>query len=499
MPVARLALHCTAALALLLPPAAGAAVYTVTNTNDSGSGSLREAITAANANDGFDEIHFAIPGSGVRTIALSTILPGINDPVLIDGYTQPGAGVNTAGVGTNARLLIELRPAATLTTSLHLLVGSGGSTIRGLVVNRFNGPQINVTAGGIDCVITGNFIGTDPEGTSGYPGASGTRSGITVAGDRCRVGGPARADRNLISGLSSTGIYASGDDVVIQGNLVGTVANGGAALGNFTGISVGSTGGPNHDVTVGGIPSGSLAPANVVAGNRSHGIRVISGTGHRIEGNLIGLAAFPIGTIPNGGDGIRVDFGSLLTLGSAVDGGGNAIVGNEGAGIFVASQTGGGQSQGVFIVRNTIYGNGGLPIDLAPNFATGVTPNDPLDADDGPNSLQNFPVLGPVTYTSTETRIRGRLHSSAGDAFRIDVYRVGTCDPSRHGGASSHLGVAGVITDEDGNAEFEVVVPSILDSGFATATASRATDLATSEFSACLALGDRIFADGFDV
>src|SRR5690606_30781860 len=105
---------------------------------------------------------------------------------------------------------------------------------------------------------------------------------------------------------------------------------------------------------------------------------------------------------------------------------------------------------------------------------------------------------GPVTYTAAETHIHGRLHSTPDEVFRIDLYTVSSCDPSGHGGASSYVGLAGVVTDLSGNAEFDIVVPSILDSGFATATASRAVDLATSEFSACLQLGDRIFADGFD-
>jgi hypothetical protein len=496
----QLVLRCAAFAAALVPLAVTAAVYTVTNTNDSGSGSLRDAMLLANAHAGFDEIHFAIPGSGVHTIALESELPSIISPVLIDGYTQPGARVNTAGVGTNAELMIELRPATSLNHSgLILLAGSSGSTIRGLVVNRFDGVQINATAGGIDCVITGNFVGTDPTGTIGYPGGPGTRVGISAAGARCRVGGPTRGDRNLVSGLSNVGISATGDDVVVQGNLVGTTADGGAALGNSRGISVGSTtpGFVTHNVVVGGIISGTQTPYNVVSGNAGDGIEIVSGEGHRIEGNLVGLAAFPIATIPNGGAGIHVSGGSLIDIGSALDGGGNAVAGNLDAGILV-SGTSTSEPQGVFIVGNTVFGNGDIPIDLAPGNVEGVTPNDTFDMDPGPNSLQNFPVLGPVTYTAAETHIHGRLHSTPDEVFRIDLYTVSSCDPSGHGGASSYVGLAGVVTDLSGNAEFDIVVPSILDSGFATATASRAVDLATSEFSACLQLGDRIFADGFD-
>ncbi|WP_342347573.1 DUF4347 domain-containing protein, partial [uncultured Nitrospira sp.] len=44
------------------------ATYTVTNTNDSGAGSFRQAITDANANAGTDTIDFSIAGAGPHTI-----------------------------------------------------------------------------------------------------------------------------------------------------------------------------------------------------------------------------------------------------------------------------------------------------------------------------------------------------------------------------------------------------------------------------------------------
>ena len=63
----------------------------VTNTNNAGSGSLRQAILDSNADSGDrDTIVFNIPGSGVRTITPLTALPLITQPVVIDGTTQPG-------------------------------------------------------------------------------------------------------------------------------------------------------------------------------------------------------------------------------------------------------------------------------------------------------------------------------------------------------------------------------------------------------------------------
>ena len=78
-------------VALALAAASSGATFTVTNTNDSGAGSLRQAILDANGNPGLDTIHFAIPGSGVQTITVSTTLDAITDPVVLDGYYAAGS------------------------------------------------------------------------------------------------------------------------------------------------------------------------------------------------------------------------------------------------------------------------------------------------------------------------------------------------------------------------------------------------------------------------
>ena len=65
--------------------------WLVTNTADSGPGSLRQAILDSNsAVGGSNTIGFAIPGDGIRTIAPTSSLPSITNPVLIDGTSQPG-------------------------------------------------------------------------------------------------------------------------------------------------------------------------------------------------------------------------------------------------------------------------------------------------------------------------------------------------------------------------------------------------------------------------
>ena len=103
-------------------------VFIVTNTNDIGPGSLRQAILDSNASPPpppgtANLIEFNISGSGVQTIMPATQLPDITQPLMIDGYTQPGSSPNTnpPGQGDNAVILIELSGA---------IAGPGSSGLR---------------------------------------------------------------------------------------------------------------------------------------------------------------------------------------------------------------------------------------------------------------------------------------------------------------------------------------------------------------------------------
>lgn len=136
----------------------------VTNTNDSGAGSLRQAILDANLTIGADVITFNIPGSGVQTISPATVLPTITSPLTIDGYTQPGSSANSLAAGDNAVLKIELS-GANLGVVVGLRITAGSSTVRGLVMNRFSGGTIRIDTNGNN-VIAGNFIGTNAAGTA---------------------------------------------------------------------------------------------------------------------------------------------------------------------------------------------------------------------------------------------------------------------------------------------------------------------------------------------
>ena len=143
---------------------ARASVFVVTNTDDAGAGSLRQAILDANGNSGLDTIQFNIPGTGVQTITPVTQLPSITDPVVLDGETQPGASANTLANGDNAVLLIEIN-GATLGNNgngLVLLAGASGSTIRGLVID--NGWSAAILIQTDTVAVEGCFLGTDPTG-----------------------------------------------------------------------------------------------------------------------------------------------------------------------------------------------------------------------------------------------------------------------------------------------------------------------------------------------
>jgi hypothetical protein len=106
--------------------------FTVSNTNDSGAGSLRQAILDANASSGLDTILFNIPGSGVHTITSLSTLPTITNPAIINAYSQPGSGSNTLGQGDNATLLIELNGASAGAGVNGITISAANSLVEGL-------------------------------------------------------------------------------------------------------------------------------------------------------------------------------------------------------------------------------------------------------------------------------------------------------------------------------------------------------------------------------
>jgi hypothetical protein len=287
-----------------------AATFTVDDSGDTDHGyaaatcnspcTLRDAIDAVNSGAGSgDLIQFNISGAGVHTIQPASVLPDITKPVTINGYSQPGSSANTLAQGINAVLLIELdgTNAGINNSGLTLSPGASGSTVKGLVINQFNGNGIFLN-GVANNVIEGNFIGTDPTGT--LDRGNFQTGVVALDADNNQIGGTTPPSRNLISngsfGVQTAGLSGTGN--LIQGNFIGTDITGTAPLGNGVGVLIFTS-----NNTIGGLNSGS---GNLIAFNTFTGV-VISGnnpaaTGNAILGNSIfsnGGLGIDLGVPPN--------------------------------------------------------------------------------------------------------------------------------------------------------------------------------------------------------
>src|ERR1043166_203459 len=391
-----------------------AATFVVTNTADAGAGSLRQAILNANAAPGADVIEFNIPGAGAHTISPLSALPAMTGPVLIDGTSQPGFA------GTP---LIELSGDLAGITSSGLWLTGGNSAVAGMVINRFRNAGILIETNGSN-FISGNFIGTDRAGTSaagnfvgvlidgapqnsigsGDPADRNVISGNTTYGVQLRdttgnvlagnfigtdvtgfnrlgngshgllvdgtsvantVGGTLPGEGNLISANSGNGmllLFSSGN--VVEGNFVGTDANGKNRLGNgLCGVNIGG-GGQN---TIGGVEPGS---PNLISANSVNGIEISGADGNVIQGNLIGTDLTGAQVLGNGVAGVFCYSANNL-IGTAAAGARNIISANPtGIYLFGTSATGNsveGNYIGTDLTGQFALGNGvGVVLDGAP-------------------------------------------------------------------------------------------------------------------------------------
>ncbi len=281
------------AIAALTAATAPAATFIVTNSGDSGAGSLRQAILDANGNPGLDSVAFNLPSGGGQSIDLATEIE-VTDDVVIDGYTQPGSSANTDPKADNAVIVVDLQGNGTD----GILVTGGAALIRGLVMHGFqNAIHLNAAGGSF---VGGCWIGLLPDGQS----APGNAVGIWIHGTAAdAVGDDNPANRNVISG-NGVGVQVDGGgQSTVQGNLIGLNPAGNAALSNGTGVAV------TTNVLLGGT---TAALGNVISGSAIDGVRV-AGTGSLIRGNRIGLDATGFQPLGNGGSGIFA-FGGLLTI-----------------------------------------------------------------------------------------------------------------------------------------------------------------------------------------
>lgn len=402
--VSLLAALMVACLLLAAEPAHAATTFTVNSTSDAqdvnnGEGicatvsdecTLRAAIEEANASKGKDTINFAIPGAGPHTISPATELPSITKPVTIDGYTQSGATENTLTQPdqTNAVLKIVLHGANATNYCSGLNVATNDVEIKGLVINNFEfcGSANSSVAPGIRLSgtghrIEGNFIGTNADGTGVVRNARGV---VLFDASSSTIGGAAPEDRNLISGNVHSGVETVGESSgnTIRNNLIGPDKNG-----------------------------QPLADSNAVSG----GVVISSGAGNRI-------------------------------------------------------------------LSNSIFSNGPLGIDLGDN---GVTVNDTKDPDTGPNHLQNFPIISSAQTFASFTSINGTLESTPSTKKRKSTFVIQLfSNPPGTDEGKTFLGQVEAKTDRQGNASFSFAPAQKVPTGqFITATATNKKTGDTSEFS----------------
>jgi hypothetical protein len=450
----------------------------VTNTNDSGSGSLRQAITTANLIPGADTISFNIQPAGVHTITPLSALPDVTDAVIIDATTQPGFA------GTP---VIELNGASAGQNFVSgLTIKGGSSTVKGFVVNRYSGVGIYLLSA--NNIVAGNFVGIDVTGNVGNV-PLGNVEGVVISNDNSDnnlVGGTTASARNIISNnqigvdICCQGVK-SGNKVV--GNYIGTNAGGTATLGNGNiGIRIDSA--PNTIV-------GGTTPAerNVISGNFNIGVQLSNDiTGTLIQGNYIGTKADGTSALGNLYAGIYSPYGVTgATIGGTASGASNVIafngVGNAGnGGVSLSKGLPFTPGKSMTVSQNAIFSNNGLGIDLG---SDGVTTNDVGDADAGANDLQNFPVLTSVTTSGSNTVVQGVLNSEASKSYHIELFSNNTCSSSGFGQGQFFVAATDAATDANGNASFTFIIPTASITGAVfTATATN-PNKSTSEFSAC--------------
>ena len=293
-------------------------MFTVTNTGDSGPGSLRQAILdVSTTSPGLDSIYFNIPGSGVHTIQPLTALPDITNRVLIDGYSQPGAHANDgARLGNDALLTIEidgrLAPAPLM---LDFTGQAVGSELEGVCLNHAGGIVADAAVS-----ISGNFLGTDPTGMTAS-GSMGTVIDLEQTTD-------SSISTDVIANGAQYGILLNGGTGnMVSGNLIGIGADGSTPLGNRIGVALRNHAGAQ---VVGNVISGSRA----FAPNDPEGGRGIDALDSFLDArmNRIGTDAAGTHAVPNNGAGLVVRGTTNTTCSIS----GNTISGNDGDGIEIA-------------------------------------------------------------------------------------------------------------------------------------------------------------------
>jgi parallel beta-helix repeat protein len=299
--------------------------FTVINTNDTGPGSLREAISNANLSPGADNIYFHIPlndqgynsMTGVWTIRINSSLPMIQG-----GYINIDATTQETNLGNTNVFGPEIRITPVGTISYPLIIVSPGNTIKGFIISGFEYGILIYNSTAFSNTISNNYIGVNYEGTQAEPNQYGIGAGGNAYGNTI--------SDNIISGNTQAGIaITESENNIIRSNLIGTDFMGMSVIPNLYGIAIQNA----SNNLIGGI---LLNDRNLISGNLSAGIIIdgLQSKNNIITGNYIGISGGGCFKLPND-NGIILSNASQTNIGGSQSGQQNIISGNTGAGIIL--------------------------------------------------------------------------------------------------------------------------------------------------------------------
>ncbi|HZX92704.1 MAG TPA: right-handed parallel beta-helix repeat-containing protein [Rudaea sp.] len=486
--------------------------YEVTSAADNGDNaspspnSLRAAIASAKADAAGQlvpktyRIAFNLPApSGCPPLLIMSTgnphpFPDIDFDLTVDATTQPGWAANTTFHGFDAVLCVGLNGGDVIPTAFHTIVNgihAGRLSLFGMKLGGFTDAAVKLE-GGNGHLIHGNQIGNVGVGILGSHAANNDGVRITGTTGASFVGAfDDPSTRNMITNNTSAGVRidsfidskAAGSYIV--NNLIGLGSDGATPVANGGGIAINGT--PRNVIEYNTIAASTAAGLTISGANAQFNV---------VQYNMIGVPETGSTVVANGTQGVVVNLGAANnTIGAQRNStmGGNTIAAT-GQDVYI-STTGG---VGNLVKANELAFTSALPIDLG---APGITPNDALDGDSGPNHLQNFPVILHAYRTKTAEWIEGTLNSFAGDAFGLDFYFNSCCSgPYAYDLYLGHDSTG--ITDASGNVHFWARLPPI-DSATPLAAIVAAVSSAsgdTSEMSAAASeSGDMVFRDDFQL
>ena len=338
-------------------------IQTVTITDDDGPGSLRQAIVAANAAGGNEEIEFAIPNSPA-IIELLSPLPPLTTAVIIDGSTEPGyAGIPVISIdGGEAG------------SSDGIVAQAPGCSIRNLILTGFSGS--GVVLGAANGTVQGCYIGNN--GSTALPNGIGvTISGTGTGASGNLIGGATAALGNTIGGngidVSISGTFVSSNTV--YGNMIGVSADGSFVLASGSSMGVLIDGG--HGNAIGG---GLAGEGNTIGGYEGPAIQITNGAySNNVAGNSIGLSASTTQPLQIS-EGILIDEGATgNTIGGTTFADGNDICGSSSSAIVLNNAAGGNTIEhntiGTDRTGFNVVGNSGPGVDVENSVGTSIGAN----------------------------------------------------------------------------------------------------------------------------